>query len=647
MERLKIHKYLSEECYKILESVVECKRRILINSPMKTGKSTLVFNGFHEVLKSCGYELIFISPIVALIEQLEQRYPKESTPCHSGLNAVVDGRVVIVTPDSLYKVVKECEEKGKKFVLVYDEAHESELRYNFRKNLATPFKFYDNDLCMGLVCLSATPDNIINSMVWDKIFTVEVEERFYQAQITNIVTGVGYDELSITNHIHQVRKKTNHSIVARINNKKLIKNIRENLEKFGYKVNVWCRGNDEESEEDIKTYYDMLNNSLSEFDIILVTSLIDVGIEFEYNKDVSLLIFLGGTGALLDAIQFAGRFRNGVARLDVIISFVEDEGKEFRSYDDISLEKYQKANKLHEVAVKCYVGDSRLTHPYLKSIYDEDGNVVDYVVDEFAINCDVFEEYIKQIANDPKLLKGFLEQHNTFNSHEIRLMVASKKYSTNEEIKEMVMEHQLQQKSKKEQLKNDIQQIKEQVANLNDKQIEVLVCKHDEIPQDDKWIYNQMEELHNLYHSEDLKESRWRYWELQGFNKKLEKPPRDIIIMALNDKWYKEFKEQQKYNFYNNQYGIGQTMDKKPDRVERIVYSIRNKIKKLKGKEIRVDLTKNFKEELLNELKKEKSLSKLNAKSLDKHLSRVYNISLKCKNIYMISSVKREDTLDI
>ena len=71
-----------------------------------------------------------------------------------------------------------------------------------------------------------------------------------------------------------------------------------------------------------------------------------------------------------------------------------------------------------------------------------------------------------------------------------------------------------------------------------------------------------------------------------------------------------------------------------------IVYKIREYINKAKGKERDVYLSNKFKLELLEQLKKEKSLSKLTPISLDKHLKLIYNISVNKQKRNIITSIK-------
>ena len=71
-----------------------------------------------------------------------------------------------------------------------------------------------------------------------------------------------------------------------------------------------------------------------------------------------------------------------------------------------------------------------------------------------------------------------------------------------------------------------------------------------------------------------------------------------------------------------------------------VVFRIRDFINKIKDKERGVYLSNKFKKELLQQLQKEKSLSKISPKQLDKHLNMIYSISENSQRKSLISSIK-------
>ena len=112
----------------------------------------------------------------------------------------------------------------------------------------------------------------------------------------------------------------------------------------------------------------------------------------------------------------------------------------------------------------------------------------------------------------------------------------------------------------------------------------------------------------------------------------------DKLKIALNKKEISGLIKQINYINYNLLYN----KDRKLKAINKdmlIVFKTRDFINKIKGKERNVYLSNKFKLELLEQLKKEKSLSKLTPISLDKQLNMIYNISNNRK-MDIIKSIK-------
>ena len=112
----------------------------------------------------------------------------------------------------------------------------------------------------------------------------------------------------------------------------------------------------------------------------------------------------------------------------------------------------------------------------------------------------------------------------------------------------------------------------------------------------------------------------------------------DKLKTALNKKEISGLIKQINYINYNLLYN----KDRKLKAINKdmlIVFKTRDFINKIKGKERNVYLSNKFKLELLEQLKKEKSLSKLTPISLDKQLNMIYNISNNRK-MDIIKSIK-------
>ena len=112
-----------------------------------------------------------------------------------------------------------------------------------------------------------------------------------------------------------------------------------------------------------------------------------------------------------------------------------------------------------------------------------------------------------------------------------------------------------------------------------------------------------------------------------------------MLELALLKKNIKLLQKQFNFISYNDLYKNHKPLDVSNTEML-IVYSIRDYIIKIKSKERDVYLSDKFKLELLDYLKTKKSLSKMSAKQLDKHLNMIYNISTNSKKRDIITSMK-------
>lgn len=165
-----------------------------------------------------------------------------------------------------------------------------------------------------------------------------------------------------------------------------------------------------------------------------------------------------------------------------------------------------------------------------------------------------------------------------------------------------------------------------------------MILNYEEIEQQDIWKIKNYEYLCNKWKNEYLEEYRKRYKQVSEILKDLKTSEIDKLKIALNKKEISGLIKQINYINYNLLYN----KDRKLKAINKdmlIVFKTRDFINKIKGKERNVYLSNKFKLELLEQLKKEKSLSKLTPISLDKQLNMIYNISNNRK-MDIIKSIK-------
>lgn len=166
-----------------------------------------------------------------------------------------------------------------------------------------------------------------------------------------------------------------------------------------------------------------------------------------------------------------------------------------------------------------------------------------------------------------------------------------------------------------------------------------MILNYEEIEQQDLWKIKNHEYLCNEWKDEYLEEYRKRYKQVSEILRDLKTSEIDKLKIALNKKEISGLIKQINYINYNLLYN----KDKELRAINKdmlVVFRIRDFINKIKDKERGVYLSNKFKKELLQQLQKEKSLSKISPKQLDKHLNMIYSISENSQRKSLISSIK-------
>ena len=317
---MKIQKFISEKEHELFDLLVNTKNKTLMVSPMKSGKTTFVMKDLYEILRELEVQLIFITPKVSLMDNLKAKYPN-SQLCKENYSASItdDYKPILSTPDSLYKIIAACKDQSRKFYIVYDEVHEAYQSYSFRKKLARPFKDFDECLCVGFLGMTATPDNIKYLSYWDNIINIDPSVKFIQSENLNIIYGLDNTVESICSHIQHLRSENKAPIICRINDKDKIKDVSDILSSIDIKCNSCTREIVDEEGYNSDLFQKSLEGLNIKFDVLLTTSLIDVGVEIILDTKPILVDFMGKNSLVIEDIQFIGRFREGLKSIDFII----------------------------------------------------------------------------------------------------------------------------------------------------------------------------------------------------------------------------------------------------------------------------------------------------------------------------------------
>ena len=640
--KLEVGKYLNEEKHLLYDLLLNEKSKNLVVAPMKCGKTTFIFTDFYEILKELKIQLIFISPKVSLLKNLKQKYPKSQLCCEEHFVKVDKSyNPIISTAESLYKAVRSCEESGREFFLVYDEIHEAYLHYTFRRKLITPFNEYTNSLCRGFLGMTATYDNICIDDLWDNIITVKPKQPFIQSNKLNIVTNLGNSIKDIVSHIYHIKEEYKNSpIICRINDKNKIEEVVNILNNFGYKSNVWSSTEEEESN------IDLFNNAMKglniDFDILFTTSLVDVGVEILLTKKPIVIDFMSMKSKVIEDIQFIGRFRKGIERIDLVINSVKKDYNYFNFR-----EEYNKTLKGAKELINLINGD--LEEDKIKSLCINKLITAEEEI-EYSVNTDgclvvAYNRYIKKVLSNPNKLMVFLKNHKTLNVKEIcKMEICKESYLM--DIDSMLLALREEKKALKDKYKEDMKDFIKAVKNMNPKEVNILIQKREEINPNDLWIYNKIEEYHTFYHSDDNTDIRKRYYDMIGVKKIQFENAKERLLFILTDKDI-EFWEMEDFivsfeydKKQNNDYDMISVFE---DEFKNImfIYWIRKSIMELNnGKEHLFTLSDKNVNKVYDMVKSEVTITKKKYRSL---LQRMYNIDNRNRITSLIKYGKNKD----
>lgn len=644
MIKLKIKQYITENNtipHKILESLLE-KQQVLLISAMKTGKTSFVMHYLVNKFRELNIQLIFISPTRSLLDNIQSKY--KVIKCNGDVKSIKLNNLIpiVSTPDSLPKAIEACETGNKQFILVYDEAHQVIENISFREKLKNPFLIYKNDLCIALLAMTATPEPLEN-INFDQKFYIDVENKFYIANNTVIVKNFidSIDsKLAFIRHVKSIHKDK--TIFARINNKKDIKLLKDRLNNSI----AWYRADNELKEgkeyiEHMEIFEDTLTGKdIKCIDYVLTSSLGDVGVEYLLENKPVVIDFIDNNSSLVADIQFSGRFRNGIDTLYFVSkfntdkeNFISKEPKQKLMYEEELRKRKELIKLLNSVKM-----NNPITDIGIKTIKTEEGNLK-FELDEYSLKQYIHERCVRFHLQNANLFKRYLKNHLTFNTKNIEIVDFQElKLDVGKELK---LENKLLREQQKQLEKNFYVEMKKIFDNKHDKSITEIILNTYYFSSE-LWKVKEYLELIKLWESEKLEKYRERYRELKNIipiDKRNKFNELELLNIALKTSTLKDFKLKLNYITYNVAFNNNSDLEN-INKEMLFVYEIRKYILKIKGKERDVCLSKKIKLELLEHLKKKKSLSKLSPNILDKHLHMIYNISTNNQNRDIIKSIK-------
>lgn len=221
-------------------------------------------------------------------------------------------------------------------------------------------------------------------------------------------------------------------------------------------------------------------------------------------------------------------------------------------------------------------------------------------------------------------MKLFLKWEKTFNTNKIET-ISFNDLDLNKTSKVLEKEKKEIKDTNKRYEEKFLKDIKSR--NIDDETLE-LILNYELVESKDLWRIKRFDDVVSLWKDEHLEEYKKRYKQVSELLKKAKQSQLHLLELALSKDNFKKLYKEIQFIHYNQSYNANEPLIiSKGKKDMLVVYSIRDYIIKIKSKERDVYLSDKFKLELLNYLKTKKSLSKMSAKQLDKHLNIIYNIS--------------------
>ena len=332
-----VDKQLKQE--QLMDIIKDGHKNVLLNSPTGSGKTTATVNALKRYLDTHENAVAYISmPSKALAEQTASNHNlgrafvgrmNIQNVIHQNL-AQTKTNLFVGTYNKTKDVVRNLHPEGKEIILVVDEIHKIVSDYGFRAQPINDMMTVAAEDNVKLIGLSGTPE-ILDYSEFDAIYNVVQQNatKPYSKIDFAVYQDAKSFESETTALIFNEAKKGN-KVLAFVNNKKAIENIKKVLTKQKIKVGTITSKTAREAEDD-PTYKYLVKNERfpNGTQVILTTTAIADGVNIllEDSNYVCLISPHYSLSKLFDLAtikQAVNRFRNPYAKI-IIPMFVKKD----------------------------------------------------------------------------------------------------------------------------------------------------------------------------------------------------------------------------------------------------------------------------------------------------------------------------------
>ena len=377
-----VDKQLKQE--QLMDIIKDGHKNVLLNSPTGSGKTTATVNALKRYLDTHDSAVAYIAmPSKALAQQTASNHNlgrafigrmNIQNVIHQNL-AETKTKLFVGTYNKTKQVVQNLHADGKEVILVVDEIHKIVSDYGYRSEPINDMMTIAAEDNVKLIGLSGTPE-ILDYSEFDAIYNVVQQNAIkpYSKIDFAIYQDAKSFESETTALIFNEAKKGN-KVLAFVNNKKAIENIKKVLTKQKIKVGTITSKTAREAEND-PTYKYLVKNERfpNDTQVILTTVAIADGINIKNDSNYVCLISphysLSKLFDLATIKQAVNRFRNPYEK--IIIPMFVKKGLEKNEKDGGDPERANRYKPFNlEYRYKTLVEQSESIQKYLRDrFYD-------------------------------------------------------------------------------------------------------------------------------------------------------------------------------------------------------------------------------------------------------------------------------------
>lgn len=383
LKDIHVDRQLKQE--QLMDIIQDGHKNVLLNSPTGSGKTTATVNALKRYLDTHDNAVAYISmPSKALAEQTASNHNlgrafigrmSIQNVIHQNL-AQTKTNLFVGTYNKTKDVVRNLHADGKEVILVVDEVHKTVSDHGFRAQPINDMMTVAAKDNVKMIGLSGTPE-ILDYSEFEAIYNVVQQNAIkpYSKVDFAIYQDAKSFESETTALIFNEAKKGN-KVLAFVNNKKAIKNIKAVLTKQKIKVGTITSKTAKEAEDD-PTYKYLVKNERfpNGTQVILTTTAIADGVNILNDSNYVCLISphysLSKLFDLATIKQAVNRFRNPYKKIIIPMFVKKDLEKDEKDGGDPERANRYKPFNL-EYRYKTLVEQSESIQKYLKDrFYDQ------------------------------------------------------------------------------------------------------------------------------------------------------------------------------------------------------------------------------------------------------------------------------------